>query len=286
MIEDVFVGLSTIDVVYSVTEFPEANTKVSALSQEVFTGGPATNAAITFSHLGGKATLVSAVGCHPIVSFVREELNQFAVNHIDLNTNFAELPAISSVAVDATGRRNVISANATRIDIPPATVDVNLCGRAKVVMVDGHAMQACQAWASAAKANGTPVVLDGGSWKAGTAELLKSVHTVICSADFNAPGCASEDELVQFLKGCGVTNTAITHGAQPVRFFSEQASGEIAVPQVDAVDTMGAGDVFHGAFCYLFAAGKAFEEALQGAAEIASESCRYRGPRAWMEQRE
>ncbi len=283
MIDGVFVGLSTIDVVYSVAEFPVTNTKVSALSQEVFAGGPATNAAITFSHLGGKATLISAVGCHPIASVIRGELNKFAVDHIDLNTKFADLPAISSVAVDAAGSRNVISANATRIDMPPAVVDVNLCERAKVVMVDGHAMQACQVWASAAKAIGTPVVLDGGSWKEGTEELLRSVHTVICSADFKAPECASEDELVRFLRDCGVANIAITHGAQPVRFFSEQASGEVAVPEVDAVDTMGAGDVFHGAFCYLFAAGKAFEDSLRGAAQTASASCWYRGPRAWME---
>lgn len=283
VIDGVFVGLSTIDVIYNVTDFPAANAKVSALSQQVFAGGPATNAAITFSHLGGKATLVSAVGCHPISSVIREELKRFAVDHIDLNTEFAELAAISSVAVDAAGRRNVVSANATRISMPPAVVDRRLCEQAKVLLVDGHAMQACQAWASEAKALGKPVVLDGGSWKDGAAELLRSVHTVICSADFRAPGCGSEDELARFLKGFGVTNVAITHGARPVRYFSEHAVGEIAAPEVEAVDTMGAGDVFHGAFCYLFAAGRAFEDALRGAAEIASASCRYRGPRAWME---
>ena len=284
MIEGVFVGLSTIDVVYNVTDFPAANAKVSALSQEVFTGGPATNAAITFSHLGGRATLVSAVGCHPIAGVIREELKRFAIDHIDLSTEFAELPAISSVAVDAAGRRNVVSANAVRISMPPAVVDRQLCARAKVVLVDGHAMQACQAWASGAKALGIPVVLDGGSWKEGTEELLRSVHTAICSADFRAPGCASESELVRFLKSRGVANVAITHGARPVRFFSERASGEIAAPEVEAVDTMGAGDIFHGAFCYQYAAGKVFEDALRGAAEIASASCRYRGPRAWMKQ--
>lgn len=283
MIDGVFVGLSTIDVVYRVTEFPAANTKVSALGQEVFTGGPATNAAFTFSHLGGKATLVSAVGCHPIAGVVRDELEKFTVDHIDLNLDFAELPVISSVVVDAAGRRNVVSANTTRIDIPPAVVDRQLCERAKVLLVDGHAMQACQAWANEAKAVGTHVVLDGGSWKEGAGELLRLVDTAICSADFRVPGCASEVEIVRFLKDCGVRNVAITHGAQPVRFFSERASGEVAAPTVEAVDTMGAGDVFHGAFCYFFASGKAFEDALQCAAQIASASCQYRGPRAWME---
>ena len=125
--------------------------------------------------------------------------------------------------------------------------------------------------------------MDCGSWKDGTDELLKSVHTVICSADFAAPGCTSESALVKYFLGCGVTNVAITQGAEPVRFFADDKAGEITVPKVVAVDTMGAGDIFHGAFCYFFSIGKGFEEALQQAAEIASESCRYEGTREWME---
>jgi sugar/nucleoside kinase (ribokinase family) len=46
---------------------------------------------------------------------------------------------------------------------------------------------------------------------------------------------------------------------------------------------MGAGDIFHGAFCLYFAEWRVFEDALREAARIASESCRYRGTRKWME---
>jgi sugar/nucleoside kinase (ribokinase family) len=53
VIDGVFVGLSTIDVVYRVADFPAANTKAAANSQDVFVGGPATNAAIAFTFLGG-----------------------------------------------------------------------------------------------------------------------------------------------------------------------------------------------------------------------------------------
>ena len=279
----VFVGLSTIDVVYRVAEFPAANTKIAAKSQDVFVGGPATNAAIAYSRLGAKAAIVTAVGRHPMTTIVRDEFKKFAIDCIDLNPEFGEFPAISSIAVDDSGRRNVISANATRIQIPPAVIDQHICEEAKIVLVDGHAMQACQAWARASTALGKPVVMDGGSWKDGTDELLKSVHTVICSADFTAPGCLSENDLVRYLRSRGVTNVAITHGAGPVRFFTEAKTGEISVPVVAAVDTMGAGDIFHGAFCYFFSTGNGFVEALERAAEIASESCCYRGTREWME---
>jgi sugar/nucleoside kinase (ribokinase family) len=282
VIDGVFVGLSTIDVIYSVSEFPAVNTKVAARSQEVFAGGPATNAAVAFSGLGGNAALVTAVGRHPITNLVRDEFRKHLIDHIDLTPEFRGVPAISSVVVDDAGRRNVVSANAARIPIATAEVDQRICEQAKIVMVDGHAMQACRAWAAAAKALGKPVVLDGGSWKDGTEALLQSVHTAICSADFRAPGCGTEGELVAYLKSLGVTNVAVTQGAEPVRYFSGERSGEVAVPCVDVIDTMGAGDIFHGAFCRFFAAGSGFREALEQSAEVASQSCRYRGSREWM----
>jgi len=282
MASGIFVGLSTIDVVYGVDEFPAANTKVGARSQEVFVGGPATNAAVTFSQLGGEPALVTAVGRNTLAAVIREELKQRKVQLVDLNPEFEGVPALSSVTVDRQGNRNVVSANAARITIPPAKVDASLLENARVVMVDGHFMEACQAWAGAAKARGKQVVLDGGSWKDGTDELLKSVHTAICSADFLPPGCASRDKVIAFLKSKGVANIAITDGAESIDFASGQSSGTIGVPQVEVVDTMGAGDIFHGAYCFFASTGRGFIESLAEATNIASESCRYAGTREWM----
>ena len=144
-------------------------------------------------------------------------------------------------------------------------------------------MQACQVWSRAARARGIRVVLDGGSWKEGTEELLQSIDTAICSADFMPPGCSAADDLFKHLKDCGVTNIAITNGAEPVRFVSGAASGIVLVPQVPLVDTMGAGDIFHGAFCYHASIGRGFVEALREAASVAAEYCRFHGTRGWMD---
>ncbi len=84
----IFVGLSTIDVVYGVDKFPSANTKVAAQSQTVFVGGPATNAAVTFSRLGGKAALVTVAGRHALANVLREDLQRYSVQLIDLNPQF------------------------------------------------------------------------------------------------------------------------------------------------------------------------------------------------------
>jgi sugar/nucleoside kinase (ribokinase family) len=278
----IFVGLSTIDVVYDVDKFPSSNRKVSAKSQEVFVGGPATNACISFAHMGGQAAIATAVGRHPLSHMVREELKKYSIQLLDLNSKFEEVPVISSVAVDPKGNRNVVSANALRVPTPPAEVDTNLLKQACLILVDGHYMQACQAWAEAGRAQKVPVVFDGGSWKEGTAELLKNVQTAICSADFHPPGCKSREDVLQYLKNAGVASTAITDGAEPIYFASGATSGTLRVPEVEVVDTMGAGDVFHGAYCFFASTGLGFIESLAEAAAIAGESCRYHGSRAWM----
>ena len=280
--DGIFIGLSTIDIVYNVDEFPAPNSKVAALSQDALVGGPATNACIAFAHLGGKAALVTAVGRHALAALVREELSRYAIELADLNPDFVGLPVISSVAVDQRGNRNVVSANAARVTTPAARVDARLLELARVVLVDGHFMQAGQAWAAAAKERNTKVVLDGGSWKDGTEELLKNVHTAICSADFLPPGCGNADEVMEYLRAAGVGNIAISNGAEPIRFVAGQSAGTLRVPEVEVVDTMGAGDILHGAYCYYASIGRGFVEALSEAAKIAAESCRYSGTREWM----
>jgi sugar/nucleoside kinase (ribokinase family) len=88
--------------------------------------------------------------------------------------------------------------------------------------------------------------------------------------------------VIQFLKDRGVANIAITNGADPVQFVSGQSSGTIGVPQVEVVDTMGSGDIFHGAYCFFASTGRGFIESLAEATKVASESCRYAGTREWM----
>jgi sugar/nucleoside kinase (ribokinase family) len=278
----IFVGLSTVDVVYGVDEFPAFNSKVEAKSQELFVGGPATNAAVAFAHLGGKPTLVSAVGRHVLASLLLDEFRRHSIQLSDLHPDFTQAPVISSISINKAGERNVVSANSTRVGAPAAKVDEAVLQGASVLLVDGHYIEAGRTWAAAARAKGIPVVFDGGSWKDGTDELLRTVDTAICSADFKPPGCKTDDEVFAYLKAHGVGNAAITNGAEPVRFVTATSEGVVRVPQVEVADTMGAGDILHGAFCFHLASGCGFLEALVEGSVIASESCRYHGTREWL----
>lgn len=280
-----FVGLTTIDLIYTVDEVPRPNSKIVARSQQLLTGGPATNAAITFSHLGGSAKLVSSVGRHPLGVVAKEELRRYSVDLLDLTPESTTPPPLSSVYVDRHAQRSVVSVNTTLSEFPQPQIDPSILKKARILLVDGHAIEACQAWADAAHSFNIPVIFDGGSWKPGTDELLQFIDIAICSADFRPPGCSDEDATIQYLRSHGIKQIAITKGPDPVRFDSGSSGGFIEVPKVEAVDTMGAGDIFHGAFCFYFSEGQDFPLALRKAVQIAAESCRHPGTRQWMQAR-
>lgn len=282
----VLLGLTTIDVVYEVEGIPRANEKVVAGKHEVCCGGPATNAAITCAFLGGDATLVSALGGHPLAAIAREELARFHIAHSDLAPAGNEPPPISSIAVTAaTGERAIISAHATRAAVPAERFDRSMLDDCSLLLLDGHQMECAIAAAMQAHARAIPVVLDGGSWKERTHELLPYVTYAICSEDFHPPGVTGLPQTIEYVLTQGARTVAITRGPQSVVWATQEQQGEVAVPEIRVADTTGAGDIFHGAFCYHLMRSAPFPEALLQAARTAAYSCQFFGTRAWMEER-
>jgi sugar/nucleoside kinase (ribokinase family) len=114
------------------------------------------------------------------------------------------------------------------------------------------------------------------------------VDVAICSAAFAPPGAgpdAGPDAVLDALLAAGVRHAAISRGAQTIVHADENRRGHIDVPQIPAVDTLGAGDILHGAFCHFYRVHRIFDVALTQAAAVAAESCRYFGPREWMHRR-
>jgi sugar/nucleoside kinase (ribokinase family) len=278
-----FLGLCTIDVIYNVAELPARNSKNVALRQLVLAGGPATNAAATFAYLGGHARLLTVLGTNPVAELIRQDLEALGVQIVDLEPTFNEPPTISSILVtEKNGERVVVSANATRLPVP-ACFDTDLLNDSSILLVDGHFPAASQELARHAKMRGTTVVLDSGSWKPGMEELLRHIDIAICSQDFIPSAGQSEISLVSYMFQLGIKKIAFTAGEDPIRYYLSDDKGSIPVPQAAAADTLGAGDVFHGAFCYRHVGHPLdFIGNLRFAAAIAAKSCQHFGTRAWM----
>jgi sugar/nucleoside kinase (ribokinase family) len=279
----VFAGLCTFDLIQQVERLPGPNEKVTAVRQEVAAGGPATNGAATFARLGGTATLITAVGRHPLAAGITADLADLGVRLVDLAADDPAPPAVSSILVTAgTGARSVVSRNAAGRNVTVAGwPDV---GDAAVVLVDGHHPALARA-ALGAHHGRVTTVLDGGSWKPHLPELLPLIDVAVCSADLRPP---TGEPTLAYLRRQGVPWVAVTDGPNPVRWAGPDGTGgDVIVPPVAAVDTSGAGDVFHGAFAYAVAGAGAldvtvFTAALAFAAGVAARSCRSFGTRSWM----
>lgn len=277
------VGLATIDLIHHVARLPGPDEKVVATRADLAAGGPATGAAVTFAALGGRATLLTALGGGPLAGMAREDLTRHDVSVVDAAPG-SPGPAVSATTVvEATGQRSVVSRNAEGVDVdPPEDLDA-LVSAAGVILVDGHHPRLALAAARTACARGIPVVLDAGSWKPVLTELLPLVTMVVCSATFSIPTPeVSPGGTVAALLGAGPQFVAVTAGPGPVRWWTTTGSGSVAVPRVTVRDTLGAGDVLHGAFAYAVAGGVDEPTALQRAVAVAVLRVGHVGPRSWL----
>jgi sugar/nucleoside kinase (ribokinase family) len=282
----VFAGLCTLDVVQEVEHLPRPDEKITAWRQVVAAGGPATNAAVTFAALGGRAVLVTALGTGAVADIARTDLTLHGVEIVDVAPNEPDRLSVSSVLVRVgAGERAVVSTDAGSQPVEEVLDLRAVLGAADVVLVDGHhavLMSQIAQWAHTAA---IPVVLDAGRWRPAMAGVLSAASTVICSADFRHPGSTDVESSARLLRGAGVPIVIVTQGAEPALWWAAGRSGSVVPPRVEPVDTSGAGDAFHGAYCFYAANGTSdVERLLERAARVASTKCAHFGPRSWLQQ--
>lgn len=267
-----FVGLATLDVVQRVDRLPAANEKVVAQDTWLAAGGPAAVAAIAFAALGGRARLWTALGSSAAARLAASDLAAAGVEVLDVAPPGFEL-AVSTVLLDAaSGERAVVSGSGRvpafgKIAGPDLT-DVD------VVLVDGHHAPFAR---SAVLASSVPVVVDAGSHKPVFDELFPFATDVICSADYVHPEGVSPRALLDL----GPELVAVSHGGDALEWWTRAGSGSIKPGPVQAIDTVGAGDVLHGAYCHGLASGLDRTDALSRAVAVATERVRHLGPFAW-----
>ncbi|MEM8779441.1 MAG: sugar kinase [Cyanobacteria bacterium P01_G01_bin.49] len=277
-----FVGLTTLDIIYLTDHFPHSNEKIVALDQTIAAGGPATNAAITFRHFGHQATVLSMIGSNPISQLICAELEGYSVSFFDLEPFHQASPPASSIIVNqCTGERAVISINATKTQAKVNKLSLEILQDVDIILIDGHQMAASQFIAQKAQERGIPVVIDGGSWKPGYENVLPYVDYAICSSNFYPPNCVTQEEVFTYFQEFSIPYIAITQGENPIHYWTRKGSGQIEVTHIEAVDTLGAGDIFHGAFCH-FILNYNFVDALTKSSFVAATACQSFGTRQWM----
>ena len=238
---------------------------------------------MTAALLGVPARFVTAVGAFGLGAVVRADCANHGVELVDVAPDGFVVPVSTVLVTEGTGERAVASRNAGDVEqwvVPDGDALAAALDGVTAVLVDGHHLPVAVAVAEAARSRGIPVLLDAGSWKPGLEALLVHVDVLVASADFRSPAGDSLPELLDL----GPRWVARSAGAGPVAWLAADGSrGEVPVPVVDVVDTLGAGDVLHGALLADMgergtgdlAAGLAF------AVEVATRSVTAPGARGW-----
>jgi sugar/nucleoside kinase (ribokinase family) len=251
-----FVGLTTLDLVHRLAAPAGRDEKVTAMRQDVQAGGPAANAAIAFTALGGSARLTTVLGTHPLAAAARADLAAWGVDVFDAAPSRTEPPPVSAVRVlDGTGERSVTSADDAGAEPTAAAPPPD----GAVLVLDGwHAGLAVPA-AQAARERGIPVLLGAGRWRPLVPELLPLVDYLIVSAAFPRDQLPAE------------AISAHTNGPDAITWHTPDSDGTLPVPHVEARDTLAAGDVFLGAAAFGIASrNRNWPAVLEQAAQVAS----------------
>lgn len=271
------IGHAALDHVFQIRAFPGRPTKTPATAYAKQPGGMALNASIAAARLGASVRLLGRVGEDDAASFLRQSLRHENVEARGLETVAGALTSVSAIAVDARGERQIFNHRGDALQRAHA-LDLRQLAGADVVLTDPRW---CAGAASAlrwAREHGLPSVLDA---DVAPREDLRALVALAHWAVFSepgllcfAPGVPTRAALALALqKGCQVA--VVTRGARSLFWMRRgQTLQEMQVPQVKTRDTLGAGDVFHGALAVALGEGLTDSQALAFAAAAAAFKCK------------
>jgi sulfofructose kinase len=272
-------GIAVHDHVYRLDRFPVPGTKTRARQFAATGGGCAANAAVAIARLGGEAALAAplggpagedVVGDWILANLARERVDCAGVVRVSPGRS-----PISAIFVDASGERLIVNdrderlSDARPVDPEAAVADLD------ALLVDNRFVEFVLPFCLAARARGIPIVLDGDRPTRASDRLLRVCTHLVFAAD-GLRATAGCDDLDQALRSIGQATeafVAVTDGARGVLWLEQGQLRRSPAHPVDVVDTLGAGDVFHGAFALALAQGRTAIEALGFAAAAAAVKC-------------
>lgn len=284
-------GHAAFDLIYTVPAFPARPTKVPASSLTLSGGGMASNAACAIARLGGDVRFAGVVGDDVFGTLVAQDLTRHGVGTELLATIQGASTSVSSIVVDASGERLIINHRGSALDAAPPDFSAALRTTA-MLLCDVRWPRGARAGFAAARAAGVPSVLDA---DVAAPEILTEFAGLADHIVFSEPGFAcwaghaadATDAPIrlQALVGAGCALAAVTLGERGVLFATPRGVARQPAFAVDTAETLGAGDVFHGAYALALAEGAAIDDALRFAAAAAAEKCRRAGGRAALPSR-
>lgn len=266
------VGHVVQDFVFAVDTMPSAAQKYRAKDFQTVGGGPAATAAVAISRLGGSATLAARVGQDSIADLIVAELENYDVDCRYVKRLGNCMSSLSAVLVDDDGERLIVNyLDADLADdsswLPPHLPDGIDAVLADTRWPDGALHAMCLA-----RDAGVPAVLDGDLPVPVDGELVRTATHVAFSAAGLAEfsGVADTEQALQMVAAKTDAWCCVTLGEQGTMYLEGGEPCLVPAFVVEARDTLGAGDVWHGAFALGLAEGQALTAAMRFASAAAA----------------
>lgn len=286
---DVFgVGQNALDRVCEVDALPRMGEKRALPGCRDLPGGQVATAVLACARLGLRCAYAGSVGDDAAKAVVLAPLREAGVDLSDVRTVAGAPTQTAVILVERpSGERTILWHRSPALQIAPGDLASARIESARALLLDAGDPEAA-AWAAGiARTAGIPVILDADQYGPELAPLLSRVDFPLVSRGFaeSFSGNGSIRETLRMLSGCGARLAAVTFGGCGT--IAAYGGDVIEVPAyaVDAKDTTGAGDAFHGAFAWGLLEGWGAAHVLRAANAAAAMNCRFPGAQGGLPDR-
>jgi len=272
------IGMPVRDLTFRVRGVPARGSKENATHFEEISGGNALNAAISIVRLGGRASICGPMGDVRETSS-RYMFDKLAHEGIDAR-HIVHMPGlvtpISTIMIDPSGERTIVTfrdPELWKVRLPHPDVLLEDCA---AILTESRCAEFCTDLCAEARRRDIPVIVDvdrAMSLREGL--LTASSHLVFSSEPLQETADVTDDGAA-LKKIAKLTSSFLagTRGPQGTIWLDELGHlQETAAFPVHTVDTLGAGDVFHGAFALAITEGQELRQALRFASAAAALKC-------------
>jgi sugar/nucleoside kinase (ribokinase family) len=277
------IGLNATDTVIKVPHFPAYGGKAHFHGEFISVGGQVASAIVACARLGLRTQYIGAVGDDDRGRLQLESLAAARIDteHIRIRPNCATQSAFI-VIDESTGERTVFWNRPEALRLTPDEIAPAWIRNARLLHIDGHDTAAMEHAARIARESGIPVTCDVDTVYEGFDRVLPYIDYLITSSEFPARFTGIEDParaLEAIRNRFHMTLAGMTLGAHGALALTTEGFHYSPAFVVDCIDTTGAGDVFHGAFCYSVLQRMPLAEALDFANAMAALNCTAAGAR-------
>jgi len=260
------------DLVTFSPRFPRPGETVVGNRFLTYAGGKGANQAVAAARMGARSAMVGRVGGDIFGPQLLDGLAAAGVDISGIGVNSEGSSGIAVIGVDETAQNcitQILGANTTCGPDQAAAVKLGLPGAAVLLLQLEVSIELSLEVAREARAQGVSVMLDPGPVRPVPAELLSLCGVITPNeteaqalVDFPVNGPESAAKAAEVLLEMGVGTAVIKLGSQGAYFANQTSRGMVLPFQVDAVDSVAAGDAFNGALAVSLAEGKSLEEAV------------------------